>query len=186
MRTLGSSWVLSFVAVMVLAGCGASMFGAEGTGAFTLDEKRFFEGCAYEAKGGASVWTCGASESRRVVEHRPCASGQDAAVAAFTTAHPELGPVLDKKSTSMSFTSGGKDVPNPVTVVKQKGTLTMIAGGPSPEATGPSRAPFYAACTFAAPEVVTTIPDAAGLGVGLTLCKNSLEAVLGVVDRHRP
>ncbi len=171
---------------LVLVGCGASLFGSEGIGAFTVDEQRFFEGCEFVAKDGASTWKCGHDESRRVVEHRSSGAGQDAAVAAFNASHPEIGPMLDRRETQLTFTSGGKSISNTVSVVKHKGTMTMIAAGPSPEATGPSRSPFYAACTFPAPEEVTNVSVAAGLGVSLTLCKSSVEAVLGVVDRHHP
>lgn len=188
MRLLPWSRVLRVASLLGVAGCGGSLFGSAGTGSFTADEKPFFEGCPFDEAKGASVWTCGHGGDERVVEHRRihAPGGQDAAVAAYTSAHPERGAIAGRRDTTLHFTSGGKDVPNGMSLVQQRGTLTLIAAGPSPQSTGPSRETFYVSCTLKANEQITSVADAAGVGVGLTVCKRSLESVLGVVDRYHP
>lgn len=188
MRLLSSFRVFGLASLVGIAGCGGSLFGSAGTGSFTADEKPFFEGCTFEEISGLSRWTCGHGNDERVIEHRRLdePGGQDAAVAAYTAGHPERGAIAGRKDATIHFTSGGKDVANTISLVQQKGTLTFVAAGPSAESTGPSRAPFYASCTFKANEQITSIADAAGVGVGITLCKRSIEGVLGVVDRHHP
>jgi hypothetical protein len=179
------SFVGLAVPPLLLGGCGSAIFGGGGVGSFTFDEKPYFDGCSFDESQGVSSWNCSDATQKRIVEFRTCGQGHEAAFDALLTAHPERGPVSNRRNVDIHFVDGGKDVKTQASMFQQKGKLTLVASGPAPETTGPFRTPFYVACTIDANEQVEG-SEMVDVAVGVATCTKRVKAVLGVVTRYHP